>query len=122
MAVAPHARAGPRKAGAGGRLAHVLDMSLLPWLLVVAGATVVVAGLRRHRRGLGLPLTSSAASLPLACALRAVLVGGACIAAGLGWLAGSWTVVGLACVIGAEELLETSVVIAALRARPGDAA
>jgi hypothetical protein len=92
-------------------------MSLLPWLLVVAGAGVVAGGLWRHRRGLRLPLTSSGASLPLACGLRAVLVGGACLVVGVGWLAESWAAVGLACVIGGEELLETSVVIAALRAQ-----
>jgi hypothetical protein len=92
-------------------------MTLLPWLQILLGATVVVVGVGRHRRGLRLPLTTSAASLPLASALRAVLVGGACVAAGIGWIAGSRTIVGLACVIGAEELLETSVVIAALRAQ-----
>jgi hypothetical protein len=88
-----------------------------PALLVALGLAIVAVGSWRHRVAWHLPVTSRASTLPLACALRACLVGGAIAAAGLGWLSGSTTVVGLACVIGLEELLETSVVIAALRAQ-----
>jgi hypothetical protein len=89
----------------------------LPALAVTAGLVIALAGLWRHRRVVDMPLASRGSTLPLACALRAVLVGGALVAGGLGALAGSSAVVGLACVIGLEELLETSVVIAALRAQ-----
>jgi hypothetical protein len=89
----------------------------VPTLLIAAGLGIACGGLWRHRRVRRLPLASRASTLPLACALRAVLVGGALAAAGAGWLAGSPTVVTLASVIGLEELLETSVVIAALRAQ-----
>lgn len=47
--------------------------------------------------------------------LRAALVAAGLVGAGLGWIYGSTTVVGLALVIAGEELLETSTVIAALR-------
>jgi hypothetical protein len=57
-------------------------------------------------------------ALRIACALRiAILV--LCVAGALaGWLAGSTTVIGLAAVIFAEEMLEISVVIGALRLHP----
>lgn len=104
-----HVRAASRRA----RKLNVIG----PALLVAGGIAIVAGGLWRHRSVLRLRLTSPESTLPLACGLRAVLVGGALAAAGLGWLHGSPTIVGLACVIGLEELLETSVVIAALRSQ-----
>ena len=88
-----------------------------PTLAIVCGLAIVLGGIWRHRGVLRLPLASRASTLPLARTLRAVLVGGALAAAGVGWLYDSRTVVALACVIGLEELMETSVVIAALRAQ-----
>jgi len=58
-------------------------------------------------------------ALAFARRLRLALVALCLGAAVLGWLAGSRTVVGLAAVIAAEELLEISVVIGALRLHPG---
>ena len=93
-----------------------------PTLAIVSGLAIALAGLWRHRGVLRMPLASRGSSLPFACALRAVLVGGALALGGAGWAYDSTTVVGLACVIGLEELLETSVVVAALRAQARDAA
>lgn len=47
--------------------------------------------------------------------LRATLVGGALVAGGLGIFSESTVLVGLALIIGGEELLETSMVVAALK-------
>jgi hypothetical protein len=57
-------------------------------------------------------------ALALAQGLRLAIVLACAAAAALGWLAGSSTVVGLAAVIAAEELLEISVVIGALKLDP----
>jgi hypothetical protein len=48
-------------------------------------------------------------------ALRASLVGGALVGGGFGIFSESAVLVGLALIIGGEELLETSVVVAALK-------
>jgi hypothetical protein len=84
--------------------------------LVLAGTAVLGTGVWRQRHRLALPWSDPRHGFGLLCATRAVLVGGASIVAGTGLLAGATTVVGLAAVIGGEELLETSVAIAALRA------
>jgi hypothetical protein len=57
-------------------------------------------------------------ALRFACALRlAILL--LCLAAALGgWLAGSTTTIGLAAVVAAEEMLEITFVIGALRLHP----
>ena len=57
-------------------------------------------------------------ALMLAQWLRVIIVVACALAASLGWLAGSSTVIGLAAVIAGEELLEISVVIGALRLDP----
>lgn len=63
---------------------------------------------RPHRSG-------AEQALLLMRGLRGALVVAGLVGAGLGWIYGSTTVVGLALVIAGEELLETSTVIAALR-------
>ena len=57
-------------------------------------------------------------ALMLAQRLRTIIIGACALVGGLGWLAGSSTVVGLAAIIAGEELLEISVVIGALRLDP----
>ncbi|MCP6755934.1 hypothetical protein NL533_30395, partial [Klebsiella pneumoniae] len=54
--------------------------------------------------------------LSLVSLLRAVILGGALAAAGIGWLASAPAIALLAALIAAEEMLEISTVIGALRA------
>jgi hypothetical protein len=59
--------------------------------------------------------SATAGTLSLACGLRSVLVGGACVAFATGIFLESSVLVLIALAIGGEELLETSAVIFALR-------
>lgn len=77
-----------------------------------------------HARALRIPRVDPARfdarhALAFARRLRLALLALCLGAAVIGWLVGSRTIVGLAAVIAAEELLEISVVIGALRLHPG---
>jgi hypothetical protein len=82
--------------------------------LIVLGAGIVVRGIWRQRRGIGLPVTRAAKGAAMTRALRSVLTGLATVGIGVAWLAHLDLLLMVALVIGGEELLETSVVIAAL--------
>ena len=85
------------------------------WTAIPAGSAILLRGLwiwsaRRARRESG-----TAGTLSLARGLRAVLVGGALIACGICILREASVLFAIGLAIGAEELLETSAVIFALR-------
>ena len=82
--------------------------------LIVLGAGIVVRGIWRQRRGIGLPVTRAAKGAAMTRALRSVLTGLATVGIGVAWWAHLDLLLMVALVIGGEELLETSVVIAAL--------
>jgi hypothetical protein len=83
-------------------------------VLAIAGLGIVVRGIWRQRRGIGLPVTRAAKGAAMARALRSVLTGLAIVGVGVAWWAHLDLLLVLSLVIGGEELLETSVVIAAL--------
>lgn len=86
--------------------------------LVVAGAILAAWAVWREWPRLRLPVTDRRKALGLACWLRTTIAGLALVAVGAGWLGRHTGVVGVALVILGEEMLETSVVIAALRRAP----
>jgi hypothetical protein len=79
------------------------------------GLWLVVRGIRRELPGIRLPVSDAYKGVAMARALRAVLVGLALAGIGVGWAWNLPSLFGLSCIIGGEEALETSVVIAALR-------
>jgi hypothetical protein len=82
-------------------------------LLSAAGVAMVLRGARHvtaARRA-----ADPHRALSIARAFRLVIVGSACIGIGAGWAWGVGWLVGLSLIIGGEELLETSVVIQALK-------
>jgi hypothetical protein len=79
---------------------------------VILVRAVVLA--RRWRRGLGRGAIGPESPLMLVRSIRALLAGGALVALGVGILHEPDWLVALALIIGAEELLETSVTAAAL--------
>ncbi len=82
--------------------------------LVAAGLGIVGRGLWRQRRDMALPVTRAAKGVAMTRALRSVLTGLATVGVGVAWWAHLDLLLALSLVIGGEELLETSVVIAAL--------
>jgi hypothetical protein len=88
----------------------------MAWILVLAGIAVAVRGIRRQAPGLGRPVTDAAKGAALLRAFRAVVVGLTLIGLGLAWEWQLGWLLGLTLVIGGEELLESTVVIAALDA------
>lgn len=82
--------------------------------LIAGGLAIVVCGVWRQRRGIGLPVTRAAKGTAMARALRSVLTGLAAIGVGAAWWGHLELLLVVSLVIGGEELLETSVVIAAL--------
>ena len=93
-----------------------LSWRAYPAALVVAfGLWLVARGIRRELPGIRLPVSDPHKGVAMARALRSVLVGLALAGIGIAW---TWNLAyffGLCCIIGGEEALETSVVIAALR-------
>jgi hypothetical protein len=90
-------------------------MDSMALALVALGTFVVLHGV-----ALGFPAWKSippgpARTLDLVRALRCGLVGGAIACGGIGVLTGSRVCIGLALIIGFEELFETSAVVLALR-------
>jgi hypothetical protein len=79
------------------------------------GLWLVVYGILRERPGIRLPVSDPHKGVALVRALRSVLVGLALAGIGIAWTWHLPCVLGLCCIIGGEEALETSVVIAALR-------
>jgi len=84
--------------------------------LMVGGAAIVVGGLRRHWRELRRRGRDLRKAVALTRSLRMSLVGLAMTGAACGWSFDVPALLVVSLVIGAEELLETSVVSAALGA------
>jgi len=96
--------------------------TILPILLALAGAGLAVRGVRREWRSLCGPVTEPTTGAGFVRALRSVLAGGALVAISVGWAFDLRAVWILGLVIGAEEMLEIGVVLAAMRdaeRRPG---
>lgn len=91
-------------------------MTLLALALVVVGLGIAVRGVRRHADGLRRRPTDPRLGYALMRAGRSVLTGLATVAAGIGLALDVPWLFWVALAIGAEELLETSVVVAALDA------
>jgi hypothetical protein len=87
------------------------------WLLVVAGAWLVVRALRSWARA-SASLRDPERALLVTRSLRKAIVGATIASAGIGWLTETGWVVLLALIILCEEVLETSTMIAALRNDP----
>lgn len=91
-----------------------------PWrshpaaLVSMYGLWLIVRGIRRELPGIRLPVSDPHKGVAMARALRSVLVGSALAGIGIAWAWNHAYVFGLCCIIGGEEALETSVVIAAL--------
>jgi hypothetical protein len=93
----------------------------LPWRLypaavfMIAGTTLVGYGIWRDATALALPVSNPAKGTALVRAFRIAILGLCVASIGLAWLWQiGWLIVLAACVAG-EELLETSVVMAAIR-------
>jgi len=83
-------------------------------LVTLLGAWLVARGIHRELPGIRLSVADPHKGIAMARALRSVLVGLALAGIGVGWASGNAYLFGLCCVIGGEEALETSVVIAAM--------
>jgi hypothetical protein len=82
--------------------------------LALLGAALAVRALRREWTAVRGPVTDPATGGAMVRALRGVLAGLALLGLGAGWAAAlPWLVI-VSCVIGAEEMLEISVVLGAL--------
>jgi hypothetical protein len=82
--------------------------------LVLGGIALALRAVWAERRGMALPSTDPHKGVAFVRALRGVLVGLAAAVMGVAWIWQLDTVFLVAAVIGGEELLETSVVVAAL--------
>lgn len=92
-----------------------LSWRIYPALALIGlGLAIVVRGVWRQRHGIALPVTRFAKGAAMTRALRSVLTGAATAGVGVAWWAHFDLLLTLSLVIGGEELLETSVVIAAL--------
>jgi len=83
-------------------------------LVTLFGVWLVARGISRELPGIRLPVADPHKGVAMARALRSVLVGLALAGIGVGWASSNAYLFGLCCIIGGEEALETSVVIAAL--------
>lgn len=83
-------------------------------LVTMGGLWLVLRGIHRELPGIRLPVSDPHKGVAMARALRSVLVGLALAGIGIAWATSSPYLFGLCCIIGGEEALETSVVIAAL--------
>jgi hypothetical protein len=103
-------------------------MLAAPWrvypavALIATGVLCAVWALTRDPVGLARPVTDPLKALALARWLRTTILGLALVAVGAGWLAQHAAVIGVALVVLGEEMLEISVVLAAMRASPWSAA
>jgi hypothetical protein len=89
--------------------------SLGSYLLIVLGTGIVLWAARLQWRGPDPDAVAPAKPLDMVRSLRAVLVGGALVGLGVGLLWDNRWIIGISLIIGLEELLETSVVVMALR-------
>ena len=90
-------------------------LSFASYLLIVLGAAIVLWAARLQWRGPDSDAVAPAKPLDMVRSLRAVLVGGALVGLGVGLLWDNRWIIGISLIIGLEELLETSVVVMALR-------
>ena len=97
----------------------------VPWrcfpavVVMAAGLAGAAVGILRQGRDLRRPVTDPVLALALARALREAILGLAAAAFGAAWLWQITPLAFLALVVAAEEMLEISVVVAALRTAPG---
>lgn len=82
---------------------------------ILAGTAIVIWAVRLQLRGPARDAVAPAKPLDMVRSLRAVLVGAAMVGLGFGLLTDNRWVIGISLIIGLEELLETSVVVMALR-------
>ena len=83
-----------------------MSAPLVAPLLIVAGVAIVVAGLRRERVGLRLPVTEPGKALAMTRALRTSILGLALVGVATGWLWQVRPLLLVSLVIAAEEMLE----------------
>ncbi len=83
--------------------------------MLTFGVGLVVAGIRRELRGFRMPLTERGKNLTTMRGLRLVVFGLAVIGTAVSWLWQIPAILAAALVIGFEEMLETSIIIYALR-------
>jgi hypothetical protein len=103
-----------------------MEALLAAWWRTYPAVALILFGLGccawaavRDPAGLGLPMTDRRKGFALARWLRTTILGLALVAVGAGWLCQHATVIGVALVILGEEMLEISVVLAAMRMEPG---
>ena len=84
-------------------------------LLTLAGLAWAAMGVRRRFLALRLPLAVCGKNVSLMSGFRAAVVGAAIACVAFGWLLHSVALVAAAAIIGAGELLETSLDLWALR-------
>ena len=89
--------------------------SVLSYLSILLGTGVILWAVRLHWRRPSTDAVAPTKPLNMVRSLRAVLVGAALVGLGCGVLLHSRWMIGLSLIIGLEELLETSVVVMALR-------
>ena len=88
--------------------------STVAGVLMAIGTAVVVAGLHRQAAGLRLPVTDPGLALAMLRALRTTILGLAIVGAAAGWLWHVRPLLLVSLVIAGEEMLEISVVVAAV--------
>jgi hypothetical protein len=92
---------------------HVI-WSVFPFISIAAGVVLTAYALRLHDAFRRAPVEGPRRALDLVRSFRAVLVGLALIGVGAGILADIGWLVMLSLIIGGQELLETSIMAAAL--------
>jgi len=93
--------------------------STLALAAIGGGIALLVWSVTSNLDDIRRPLSDPTKALGLTRWLRTTILGLAGVAMGIGWLWGSWPVIGLALVIAGEETLETTSVIRAMERYPG---
>jgi hypothetical protein len=83
--------------------------------IALLGVTLVVRGTLRERHAHRLGWMDMAKPLGLASGLRLLLLGGSLVAVAAGWYWQVAWIFALGVIIGAEETLETSIIVSALK-------
>ena len=101
-----------------GTLGLLIDLSWRAYpaaALALAGVVALGASIRIQIAARGHAVNEDSAPLTLVSTIRLLLLGTSLLAFGAGWLFGITWIMVLAGVIGAEELLETSIAASALK-------